>query len=145
VLIGDAAHGTVPFAGQGMNAALEDSSILDEVMREFDGHSPEAAFEEYTNRRRDDAEAMVQLSLLNYKVICDLQGLPSYQRRVAYQQFMSSIFPSRYPPSLYAMINFYEIEVVFICSLSIAPCLTIDINSIAKHCGGCGIKINLGR
>ena len=36
VLVGDSAHATVPFYGQGMNAGFEDCRILDELLDKYE-------------------------------------------------------------------------------------------------------------
>lgn len=65
VLVGDAAHGIVPFHGQGMNAAMESGLVLDRFLRE---RTPDiaAAFAAYEMERRPDAFAIGEMALSNY-------------------------------------------------------------------------------
>ena len=37
VIFGDSAHAIVPFFGQGMNASFQDCTVLDSLIRRFDG------------------------------------------------------------------------------------------------------------
>lgn len=65
VLVGDSAHGIVPFHGQGMNAAMESARILDRHMRENPGDLA-AAFQNYERERKPDADAIADMALSNY-------------------------------------------------------------------------------
>jgi kynurenine 3-monooxygenase len=65
VLMGDAAHGVVPFHGQGMNAAMESVRALDRHLRE----SPDdlaAAFRRYEAERKPDTDAIADMAIGNY-------------------------------------------------------------------------------
>ncbi|MBT5139457.1 MAG: FAD-dependent monooxygenase [Acidimicrobiaceae bacterium] len=65
VLIGDAAHGIVPFHGQGMNAAMESVRELDRHLRA----SPDdlvTAFNAYETERKPNTDAIAEMALNNY-------------------------------------------------------------------------------
>jgi kynurenine 3-monooxygenase len=65
VLMGDAAHGVVPFHGQGMNAAMESVRVLDHHLRA----SPDdlaAAFDAYETERKPDTDAIADMAINNY-------------------------------------------------------------------------------
>ncbi|ORY48072.1 FAD/NAD(P)-binding domain-containing protein [Rhizoclosmatium globosum] len=51
VLVGDAAHGTVPLYGQGLNQALEDGGVLGDLMGHFQDTEYTKAFEVYDQIR----------------------------------------------------------------------------------------------
>ena len=61
-LVGDAAHATVPFFGQGMNCGFEDCSVLWELMQKHD-HNWAAIFKEYEVLRKPNGDAVQDLSL----------------------------------------------------------------------------------
>lgn len=64
-LIGDAAHGIVPFHGQGMNAAMESVRVLDRHLRA----SPDnltAAFAAYESERKPNTDAIADMAIGNY-------------------------------------------------------------------------------
>ncbi|ORY51049.1 FAD/NAD(P)-binding domain-containing protein [Rhizoclosmatium globosum] len=61
VLVGDAAHGTTPFYGQGLNQALEDAGVLADLMGHFNEDYAKA-FEVYNKIRVPRAHASVALS-----------------------------------------------------------------------------------
>ncbi len=65
VLVGDAAHGIVPFHGQGMNAAMESGLVLDQHIRDRPLDLA-AAFAAYEAGRRPDADAIGDMALQNY-------------------------------------------------------------------------------
>ncbi len=65
VLMGDAAHGVVPFHGQGMNAAMESVRALDRHIRA----SPDdlaAAFGNYEAERKPNTDAIADMAISNY-------------------------------------------------------------------------------
>ncbi|MFI6817987.1 FAD-dependent oxidoreductase [Nonomuraea sp. NPDC050328] len=57
VIVGDAAHATVPSAGQGAALALEDAVVLAKCLRDTPGIGP--AFAAYERQRRDRVERVV--------------------------------------------------------------------------------------
>lgn len=65
VLVGDAAHAIVPFHGQGMNAAMESTRLLDKHMRNHPDDLA-AAFRAYEIERKPDADAIADMALQNY-------------------------------------------------------------------------------
>lgn len=65
VVLGDAAHAIVPFHGQGMNLAMESARCLSRHLR----HSPADiahAFAAFEAERKEDAEAIADMTLDNY-------------------------------------------------------------------------------
>lgn len=101
VLLGDAAHATVPFAGQGMNVALEDAQVLSNLIASEP--SVKQAVEKFSALRIPEMDAMHKLGLHQYSLLG--AASPEHLKRMSYQLQMSKFFPSIYPPSLYAMIN----------------------------------------
>jgi kynurenine 3-monooxygenase len=75
VLIGDACHAVVPFYGQGMNAAFEDCSVLDQSLARHpdDWH---AAFSEYQALRVRNTDALAELSVQNFHELRDTVRRP---------------------------------------------------------------------
>ena len=61
VLIGDAAHATVPFYGQGMNAGFEDCRVLDELLTQCQDDL-QACFSEYSKVRKTCLQIILTLS-----------------------------------------------------------------------------------
>lgn len=65
VLLGDAAHGVTPFWGEGMNAAYEDSSVLDRYLAEK-GADRAAAFAQYQADRKPNTDLLAELAKQNF-------------------------------------------------------------------------------
>lgn len=65
LLIGDSAHGTVPFFGQGVNCCFEDCTVLNECLNETNNHWA-TALQLFEARRVKNANAMSTLSFTNY-------------------------------------------------------------------------------
>jgi len=60
VILGDCAHTVKPYFGLGANSALEDVSILGDVLKETPNTS--SAVQEFTKRRAKEAEVLVKIS-----------------------------------------------------------------------------------
>lgn len=104
-LIGDAAHGIVPFYGQGMNAGFEDCSVLyDLLQREsFEGH-----FEKFATNRKKDTDAIAYLSMGNFIEMRDLVAQPEFQLQKKIEAKIQARFPDLWMP-LYSMVSFSTI------------------------------------
>ena len=63
--MGDAAHAVVPFFGQGMNASFEDCYVLSKIIGERTTFNWQEIFEEFYLKRKEDADAILDLSLDN--------------------------------------------------------------------------------
>ena len=107
-LMGDAAHGTVPFYGQGMNAGFEDCRVLFDLMEKHQEEWP-AVFEEYSRVRKPDGDALQDLSLDNYLVMRDYVADPDFILRKKIEAKFSELYPSRWMP-LYSQVTFSNIR-----------------------------------
>ena len=107
VLLGDAAHATVPFYGQGMNCGFEDCFVLNECMQQFPDN-PEAAFDAYQKKRKPDGDAMQELSLENYIVMRDLVADPDFLLLKKVEARINALYPEKYFPK-YSMVSFSDI------------------------------------
>ena len=103
VLLGDACHTVTPFYGQGMNAAFEDCSVLNQCIEEY-GSDWKNVFREYQRRRKRHTDALAELSVRNYYELSDKVRLPrvALQKRIDFM--LHRLFPSRWIP-LYTMIS----------------------------------------
>jgi kynurenine 3-monooxygenase len=107
-LMGDAAHATVPFYGQGMNAGFEDCTVLWELMQK---HKEDwtAIFEEYNKERKPDGDALQDLSLENYYVMRDNVADPAFLLRKKIEAKFSELYPDKWMP-LYSQVTFSNIR-----------------------------------
>lgn len=108
VLMGDAAHATVPFYGQGMNAGFEDCTVLFELMQKHKENWP-AVFAEYSETRKPDGDALQELSLHNYLVMRDYVADPQYLLRKKIEAKFSTLYPNKWMP-LYSQVTFSDIR-----------------------------------
>lgn len=107
LLLGDAAHGVVPFYGQGANASFEDCGVLIDCLKEADGDW-ESAFERYGNRRKKHVDAIADLAISNFIEMRDSVGSGSFLLKKKIEKVIQSVVPFWYTP-LYTMISFSNI------------------------------------
>jgi kynurenine 3-monooxygenase len=107
-LMGDAAHATVPFYGQGMNAGFEDCTVLWDLMQKHN-HDWTAIFDEYSRERKPDGDALQDLSLDNYYVMRDYVADPAFLLRKKIEAKFSELYPDKWMP-LYSQVTFSEIR-----------------------------------
>lgn len=108
VLMGDAAHATVPFYGQGMNAGFEDCTVMYELMQKHD-QNWEKVFDEYSITRKPDGDALQDLSLYNYHVMRDYVADPLFLLRKKIEAKFSNLYPEKWMP-LYSQVTFSHIR-----------------------------------
>jgi len=105
LLIGDAAHGIVPFHGQGMNCALEDCVVLEELLsasRDWTG-----VFTEFERLRRPNTDAIAEMALQNYIEMRDTVRDPKFQLQKVLSLELERRFPERFVPR-YSMVMFHH-------------------------------------
>jgi len=104
LLLGDAAHAIVPFHGQGMNAAFEDCTVLDELLEQ---HADwQTLFAQFEAARRPNTAAIAQMALENYGEMRDAVLDAGFVRRKALAMALERRFPERFIPR-YSMVMFH--------------------------------------
>ena len=104
LLLGDAAHAIVPFHGQGMNAAFEDCSVLDELLARHDDW--QGLFGEFERSRRPNTAAIARMALENYTEMRDSVLDARFVRRKVIAMALERRFPGRFIPR-YSMVMFH--------------------------------------
>jgi kynurenine 3-monooxygenase len=104
LLLGDAAHAIVPFHGQGMNAAFEDCSVLDELLDRHDDW--QTLFAQLERVRRPNTEAIAQMALENYVEMRDTVLDARFVRLKGLAMALERHFPDRFIPR-YSMVMFH--------------------------------------
>ena len=107
-LIGDAAHATVPFYGEGMNGSLEDARVFCELLDEWGHENLPTVMERYTELRVPAGNALVDLSLRNFIEMRDLVADPEFQLRKRIEQKVQKNHPDKWTP-LYTLVKFTNI------------------------------------
>lgn len=135
VLLGDSAHAMVPFYGQGMNCGFEDCVVLDALMDQLSSSriqessqknieminqnnnnnismstALESIFEQYSNSRVANGQAMSELAMYNYIEMRDLVNTWSFKMRKLLDSLLYGLFPSTWIP-LYTMVTFTHIPI----------------------------------
>lgn len=108
MLIGDAAHATVPFYGEGMNGSLEDVRVFMELLDEHGDSDMKKVLEIYTEQRVPAGNALVDLSLRNFIEMRDLVADPSFQLRKKIERKVQANHPDKWTP-LYTLVKFTNI------------------------------------
>ena len=106
LLIGDAAHGVVPFYGQGMNAGFEDCYVLNQLL---DHHHDDwkIVLPLFQELRKPDNDAIAQLALDNFVEMRDLVADENFLLRKKIEARLHELFPQQWIP-LYSMVTFQE-------------------------------------
>lgn len=106
LLIGDAAHGIVPFFGQGMNAGFEDCRVLNQLLDRHDDNW-DRTLSEFQELRKPDADAIAQLALDNFIEMRDLVADTDFLLRKKIEAKLHELYPDQWIP-LYSMVTFHE-------------------------------------
>jgi kynurenine 3-monooxygenase len=105
LLLGDSAHAVVPFYGQGMNASFEDCRILNQLI-ETHGTNWETIFDEFTNMRKPNTDAIAEMAEENFYEMRDAVANPVFQRKRELETKLEQTFPDYF--SKYSMVTFRE-------------------------------------
>jgi len=108
LLIGDAAHATVPFYGQGMNAGFEDCRILDELL-DIHGDNLLSSFDEFSKIRKPNGDGVQDLSMQNFIVMRDKTADPQFLLQKQIEKKFANLYPEKWIP-LYSMVSFTNIS-----------------------------------
>lgn len=133
VIIGDAAHASVPFYGQGMNSGLEDVRVLFEkldgaglysFLRDTDSGTDkdpdafddeleairERALSSYTAYRMPDAHAVCDLSMDNYVEMRSSVRDPLYKLRKMIEEALDKYVPQLGWSTQYSRVSFSNLR-----------------------------------
>jgi kynurenine 3-monooxygenase len=108
LLMGDAAHGIVPFFGQGMNCGFEDctqfSDLLNQSIPKTDGEWTQL-FEEFTTLRRPNTDAIADMAVENFVEMRDKVADKDFLMRKGLEKILEKKFPGHYR-SRYSLVTF---------------------------------------
>ncbi|XP_037897101.1 kynurenine 3-monooxygenase isoform X2 [Glossina fuscipes] len=104
VLLGDAAHAMVPYYGQGMNAGMEDCSLLFSIISQTE-ITLDKALLQFTESRWRDAHAICDLAMYNYVEMRDLTKRVTFKCRKFLDTTLFRFFPTIWVP-LYNSVSF---------------------------------------
>ena len=104
LLIGDAAHGIVPFYGQGLNCGFEDCSFLNSC---FDRHPGDwqSIFHDYEQGRKKNTDAIAELSFDNFVELREKVADPKFILKRELEARLEAAYPHEFM-SKYSMVTF---------------------------------------
>jgi kynurenine 3-monooxygenase len=108
ILLGDSAHATVPFYGQGMNCGFEDCTIFSEMLDDANGNW-DGLLPAFSDTRVPDGNAIIDLSLMNYIEMRDLTANDEFLLRKKIEAKFSDLYPEKWIP-LYSQVTFSHIR-----------------------------------
>lgn len=113
LLVGDAAHGIVPFFGQGMNCGFEDCTIFDQMIEEHlkkngDNLDWVDLFESFFLSRKQNTDAIADMAVENFVEMRDKVSDKNFLMQKAVEKVLQREFPGRYV-SRYALVTFSNI------------------------------------
>ena len=100
-LMGDSAHATVPFYGQGMNSGFEDCTVLNDLMLKHN-EDWDAVFKEYNLTRKPDGDALQDLSLDNYFEMRDYVADEQFLLRKKIEAKYTKLYPKKVAPVIFS-------------------------------------------
>jgi kynurenine 3-monooxygenase len=107
VLLGDSCHTVTPFYGQGMNAAFEDCTIMNQCIGRH-GEDWRATFSEYQLSRKRNTDVLANLSLENFDELRERVKSPAFVARKQLDIILNKLFPQTWIP-LYTLISHTDI------------------------------------
>jgi kynurenine 3-monooxygenase len=106
-LLGDSAHAIVPFFGQGMNAAFEDCTYLNECIGSY-GDDWSKIFSEYQQMRKPNTDAIADLAQENFIEMRDLVADARFQLKKKIEAELYKKYPETFIPK-YSMVTFLRV------------------------------------
>ncbi len=108
LLVGDAAHGIVPFFGQGLNSGFEDCAVLDDLLA--DDTDLARVFETFFERRKANTDAIADMALENAvemgEKVADPDFLLKKEVESIIEQQLGKLYRSRYATVMYSRIPY---------------------------------------
>ena len=105
LLLGDAAHGVVPFYGQGMNCAFEDCLLLDEALVKSADDWTQAV-PAYAAARKPATDALATLAVDNYEEMRDKTVDRTFLVKCKLHEALHAVLGERWQPSLHTAVTF---------------------------------------
>ena len=106
-IFGDAAHAIVPFFGQGMNASLQDCTVMNSLVEEYEGDW-DVILSKFSDNQVPNGYAIADMALENYIEMRDSVNDQKYKIKRQLEFDLENKFWDRFVPR-YSMVSFYEL------------------------------------
>ena len=106
-IFGDAAHTIVPFFGQGMNASMQDCTVMYSFVKKYNGNW-DKIFSRFSERQVANGYAIADMALENYIEMRDSVNDPNYKIKRELEFELENKLWDRFVPR-YSMVSFHEI------------------------------------
>lgn len=103
LLVGDSAHGVIPFYGQGVSAAFDDCLTITELIDEYKDNW-EKVFSSYQKIRKPNTDILARLSKENFIELRDKSRSAYYLLKDKTDTLFNKLFPGLWLPPLYMSI-----------------------------------------
>ena len=137
LLMGDAAHGIVPFYGQGMNCGFEDCTVFDQLLDELslsstniEAESWNKLFARMSESRKPNTDAIADMAVENFAEMRDKVADAKFLLEKAVEKVLQREFPGRYL-SRYALVTFSNIPYKVALDVGL-----VDNEILAELCQG---------
>ncbi len=136
LLIGDAAHGIVPFHGQGMNAGFEDCSEFIRLLEAAEHSDWNSLFKDFESCRKDNTDAIADMALENYVIMRDRVMDQNFLLRKQLEHELERRYPDQFI-GRYSLVMFHRTPYAEVYQTGIKQDLILDqlldgIKSIAE-------------
>jgi len=128
LLLGDAAHGIVPFFGQGMNCGFEDCSILNQMFNSYQNW--EEIFSRFSLHRKPDTDGIADMAIENFIEMRDKVRLPHFLLQKEVEGILEKSFLGTYI-SRYSLITFSRVPYLLAYKVGI-----IEQEILSELCNG---------
>lgn len=125
LLIGDAAHGIVPFHGQGMNAGFEDCSEFVRLLDAKEHSEWNDLFKAFENCRKENTDAIADMALENYAIMRDRVMDQSFLLRKQLEHELERRFPDKFI-GRYSLVMFHRTPYAEVYKTGIKQDLILD-------------------
>lgn len=105
MLMGDAAHAIIPFYGEGANCGFEDCFVFEQLLDKYGDENMGEVLNEYTRLRKDNGNAIADLSKRNFIEMRDLVADPQFILRKKIEGHFYKNHPDKWIP-LYSQVKF---------------------------------------
>ncbi|USN51890.1 MAG: FAD-dependent monooxygenase [Myxococcales bacterium] len=95
LILGDAAHGMVPFFGQGVNCGFEDCTVLSQLLEQNNDHWP-STMKMFNETRVPNANAINSMSSINYPELLDNPNLEKIMQEKLIENILSRNYSNDY-------------------------------------------------